>query len=387
VAFSGTVQDDKVEDKTYTEERMNNGIREKDLPERFATPDFQVLLVAEKYQTGFDQPLLHTMYVDRRLSGIQAVQTLSRLNRCHPLKEDTFVLDFVNDREEIQESFKRYYDGAIMGEEVDAHRMYEIRAELDASGIYTQEEIDRFCAVYFKPKRRQSPNDHKELNATLDLAKDRFQQLLDTDEDEAELWRGKLSAFRNLYAFLSQVIPYQDSDLEKLYTYLRHLSPKLPKRKSGPQYSFDDDVRLEYYRLQKIGEGSISLNTGTANPLDGPNEVGSGVVHGEDVPLSRLIDVVNERFGTDFTESDQLFFDQIVEAACGDDGLQQAAKANPEDKFALVFNKVLESLFVERMDQNEDIFARFTSEDKFQETVAKWLAHEVYSKLSDSDTE
>ena len=387
VAFSGTVQDDKVEDKTYTEERMNNGIREKDLPERFATPDFQVLLVAEKYQTGFDQPLLHTMYVDRRLSGIQAVQTLSRLNRCHPLKEDTFVLDFVNDREEIQESFKRYYDGAIMGEEVDAHRMYEIRAELDASGIYTQEEIDRFCAVYFKPKRRQSPNDHKELNATLDLAKDRFQQLLDTDEDEAELWRGKLSAFRNLYAFLSQVIPYQDSDLEKLYTYLRHLSPKLPKRKSGPQYSFDDDVRLEYYRLQKIGEGSISLNTGTANPLDGPSEVGSGVVHSEDVPLSRLIDVVNERFGTDFTESDQLFFDQIVEAACGDDGLQQAAKANPEDKFALVFNKVLESLFVERMDQNEDIFARFTSEDKFQETVAKWLAHEVYSKLSDSDTE
>ncbi|QDT24811.1 Type-1 restriction enzyme R protein [Gimesia panareensis] len=383
VAFSGTVQDDKIPEKTYTEEQMNNGLREKDLPERFGTPEFQVLLVAEKYQTGFDQPLLHTMYVDRRLSGIQAVQTLSRLNRTHPLKEDTFVLDFVNDRAEIQEAFKRYYDGAVMGEEVDPHRMYEIREELDASGIYTQDEVNHFCKVFFKPKRKQSPNDHKELNTILDLAKDRFQQLLDSDENEAELWRGKLGAFRNLYTFLSQVIPYQDSDLEKLYTYLRHLSPKLPKRRSGPQYTFDDEIRLEYFRLQKISEGSISLNTGTANSLDGPKEVGSGSVREEEVPLSRLIDVVNDRFGTDFNEADQLFFDQIVEAACDDLGLQQAAKANPEDKFALVFDKVLESLFVERMDQNEDIFARFMNEKGFQDIVANWLVHQVYSKLND----
>src|SRR5205085_1694177 len=119
VAFSGTVQDDQLPDAAYTEEKMNMGIREKELPEKFATPDYQVLLVAEKYQTGFDQPLLHTMFVDKRLAGIQAVQTLSRLNRIHPLKEDTFVLDFVNDREEIREAFKTYYEGAEMGEEVD----------------------------------------------------------------------------------------------------------------------------------------------------------------------------------------------------------------------------------------------------------------------------
>ena len=136
VAFSGTVQDDKVADVTYTEEGMNYGIREKELPEKFATQEYQVLLVAEKYQTGFDQPLLHTMYVDKRLAGIQAVQTLSRLNRIHPLKEDTFVLDFVNDREEIREAFKTYYEGAEMGEEVDPARMYQIKAELDATGIY-----------------------------------------------------------------------------------------------------------------------------------------------------------------------------------------------------------------------------------------------------------
>ncbi len=116
MAFSGTVQDDKLADVTYTEEKMNLGIREKELPEKFATQEYQVLLVAEKFQTGFDQPLLHTMFVDKRLAGIQAVQTLSRLNRIHPLKEDTFVLDFVNDREEIREAFKTYYEGAEMGE-------------------------------------------------------------------------------------------------------------------------------------------------------------------------------------------------------------------------------------------------------------------------------
>ena len=112
VAFSGTVQDDKLPDVEYTEAQMNLGIREKELPENFATQEYQVLLVAEKYQTGFNQPLLHTMYVDKRLAGIQAVQTLSRLNRTHPLKEDTFVLDFVHDREEIRDAFKVYYEGA-----------------------------------------------------------------------------------------------------------------------------------------------------------------------------------------------------------------------------------------------------------------------------------
>lgn len=381
VAFSGTVVDDKIKDKTYTEEGMNSGIREKDLPERFATAEFQVLLVAEKYQTGFDQPLLHTMYVDRRLFGIQAVQTLSRLNRTHPLKEDTFILDFVNDRSEIQAAFKQYYEGAEMGEEVEPARMYELRAELDASGIYTSEEVERFCRVYFKPKARQTAADHRDLNAILDPGVDRFRQLMDSDADAAELWRGKLTAFRNLYSFLSQVIPYQDSDLEKLYTYLRHLVSKLPRRRMGPQYSFDDDIRLEYYRLQKISEGSISLQEGKADPLDGPREVGSGQVREQPVPLSRLIDVVNERFGTDFTDADQLFFDQIVQAALADDELRQAAIANPEEKFALVFNRVLESLFVERMEQNEDIFARYMNEQGFQNVVATWLVSEVYKQM------
>ena len=381
VAFSGTVHDDKLPDVTYTEEQMNNGIREKELPEKFATPEYQVLLVAEKYQTGFDQPLLHTMYVDKRLSGIQAVQTLSRLNRTHPLKEDTFVLDFVNDREEIRDAFKIHYEGAAMGEEVDPAHMYSVKAELDSSGVYLDEEVENFCEVYFKPRLRHSALDHQAMNALIDPAVSRFAELLEDDEPEAEELRGKIRAFHNLYGFLSQIIPYQDSDLEKLYVYLRHLAAKLPRRRSGPAYQFDDDVRLEYYRLQKISEGSISLKEGEAEALDGPTEVGTGMAREEDVPLSQLIYLVNERFGTDFNQADQLFFDQIVETVVSDDGLKETAAANPEDRFELVLANLLERLFAERMDQNEEIFVRFMNDVAFRETVSRWVASEAYRRL------
>lgn len=382
VAFSGTVEDDKVPEKTYTEAAMNDGLKEKELPETFAKPDFRVLLVAEKYQTGFDQPLLHTMYVDKRLAGIQAVQTLSRLNRTHPLKNDTFVLDFVNDPGEIQEAFRQYYDGSVMGEEVDPDRLYEIKTELDASAIYLDEEVDAFAKVFFAPKRRQSPSDHKTMNAILDQAVARFTALQQSEEEVAELWRGKIQAFRNLYSFLSQVIPYQDSDLEKLFTYLRHLALKLPKRKTGAGYQFDEEVDLEYYRLQKISEGSISLNEGYAKPLDGPTEVGSGMVREEQVALSRLIDIINERFGGELNEADQLFFDQITEAALQNESLRKAAEVNSQDKFQLVFSQVLESLFIERMELNEELFTDYMGKPELQEVVSKWLGSQVYERFS-----
>ncbi|WP_024868871.1 type I restriction endonuclease subunit R [Pseudoxanthomonas suwonensis] len=382
VAFSGTVEDDKIPEKSYTEVEMNGGLKEKELPDTFAKPEFRVLLVAEKYQTGFDQPLLHTMYVDKRLAGIQAVQTLSRLNRTHPLKDDTFVLDFVNDPAEIQEAFRQYYEGSVMGEQVDPDKLYEVKAELDASGIYLQTEVAEFARVFFAPKRRQSPGDHKTMNAILDQAVARFVQLQNTEEEEAELWRGKLQAFRNLYSFLSQVIPYQDSDLEKLFTYLRHLALKLPKRNSGPGYQFDEEVELDYYRLQKISEGSISLNEGYAKPLDGPREVGTGLVREEHVSLSRLIDIINERFGGELNEADQLFFDQIAEAASQNEALQKAAEVNSLDKFQLVFRQVLESLFIERMELNEELFTDYMGKPDMQELVSKWLGSQVYERLS-----
>ncbi|MEM6867020.1 MAG: DEAD/DEAH box helicase family protein [Cyanobacteria bacterium P01_C01_bin.121] len=383
VAFSGVVEDDKLPNTTYTEEGMNNGIREKELPDQFATNEYQVLLVAEKYQTGFDQPLLHTMYVDRRLAGIQAVQTLSRLNRTHPLKEDTFVLDFVNDREEIREAFKQFYEGAEMGEEATPDQLYQIIAQLDKFGVYLPEEVDRFCMVYFKPKQRQSPSDHQTMNAALDPAVDRFMARQEQDPDEATLWHGQLTAFRKLYAFLSQIIPYQDSDLEKRYVYLRHLSSKLPRRDRTPQYDFDGEVQLEYYRLQKISEGSIDLKQGYGTLLDGPKAVGSALVRENSVQLSQLIDIINDRFGTDFNQADQLFFDQIIETATDSEELQQAATANSADNFSLLFKQILESLFIERVDQNEAIFARYMNDPAFQQLISDWLSSEVYNRLSD----
>lgn len=382
VAFSGTVEDDKLPEKTYTEVEMNGGLKERALPDTFAKPDFRLLLVAEKYQTGFDQPLLHTMYVDKRLAGIQAVQTLSRLNRTHPLKDDTFVLDFVNEPGEIQEAFRQYYEGSVMGEQVDPNRLYEVNAELDASGIYLHTEVIEFSNLFFAPKRRQSTGDHKMMNAILDQAVARFAELQNTAEEEAELWRGKVQAFRNLYSFLSQVIPYQDSDLEKLFTYLRYLALKLPKRKSGPGYQFDEEVELDYYRLQKISEGSISLNEGYAKPLDGPREVGSGMVREDHVALSRLIDLINQRFGGELNEADQLFFDQIAEAASLNESLQKAAEVNSLDKFQLVFRQVLESLFIERMEMNEELFTDYMGKPDLQELVSKWLGSQVYQRIS-----
>ena len=381
VAFSGVVEDDKVPGVSYTEVEMNQGIRETELPERFATGEYQVLLVAEKYQTGFDQPLLHTLYVDKRLAGIQAVQTLSRLNRTHPHKEDTFVLDFVNDRDEVGEAFKTYYEGAELGDEVEPARMYAIKEELDASGIYLAEEVERFCAIYFKPLQRQSRQDHQAMNVALDPAVSRFAALHKEKEEEAELWRGKVQALRNLYGFLSQVVPYQDSDLERLYTYLRHLSAKLPRRRSGPAYHFDDDVRLAYYRLQKISEGSIPLAEGEARPLDGPTEAGSGLAREQEAPLSQLIDLINDRFGTDFNDADQLFFDQIVETAVADATLRETATVNSEERFGLTFKNLIDNLFTERMDQNEEIFIRYMNDGTFREVVRKWMGAETYRRL------
>jgi type I restriction enzyme R subunit len=385
VAFSGVVIDDKLKAVTYTEEGMNNGIKERELPEKFGSPEFSILLVADKYQTGFDQPLMHTMYVDKRLSGIQAVQTLSRLNRIHPLKEDTFVLDFVNDREEIRKSFRTYYEGAEMGEEADPAQLYQLQVDLNESGIYQKEEVDNFCSIYFKPKQKQSLSDHQAINASLDQAVSRFSQFMNENEDEAELWRSKAIAYKNLYAFLSQVIPYQDSDLEKLFVFIRHLSAKLLRRKAAPNYDFDDTLRLEYYRLQKISDGSISLQEGQGYRLDGPTEVGTGMVHEDTLPLSRLVDIANARFGTDFNQADQYFFDQIVETAILDENLIHAAEVNPEDKFELVFKNLLQNLFVERIDQNEEIFSRFMNDNSFQKLITTWLASQAYKKILAKD--
>ncbi|NOT02787.1 MAG: type I restriction endonuclease subunit R [Phycisphaerales bacterium] len=383
VAFSGTVDDPDVKGVTYTEQAMNRDkdgkpIREKELPERFAGPDYAVLIVAEKYQTGYDQPLLHTMYVDKRLDGVQAVQTLSRLNRICPWKEDTFVLDFVNRTEDILEAFKPYYEQTAVGEQAEPRQLYELQAKLEAEHVFHAEEVEGFCRVFFKPKARQTPSDHAAMNSFLDPAVTRFEAL---DEDGQDEFRGLLGTFRNLYSFLSQVIPFQDTDLEKLYTFVRFLLSKLPRRQSGPRYDFEDEVALKFYRLQKTSEGPIPLAPGEGGTVSGPTAVGTGKNNETEVELSRLIDLINERFGTDFKLADELFFNQIREEALADEKLREAANANSIENFRFVFEKALEGLFIDRMEQNEDLFARYMNDPDFQRLVAGHLLKQVYDQI------
>jgi type I restriction enzyme, R subunit len=378
VAFSGEVIDPKIPGKKFTETGMNSGIREGELPNKFAAEEYQILLVAEKYQTGFDQPLLHTMYVDKRLAGVQAVQTLSRLNRTAPGKTDTFVLDFVNEREEIYKAFKPYHGVTEIGAMPEPQQLYTLQHELNGSPVLRPADIDQFSEIWFRNRKDSTPGEHKQLNAILDQAVERFNGLDENGQDEFKV---KLVSFRNLYGFLSQVIPYQDSDLEKLYTYARFLLLKLPRRKTGLGYEIEDEVALKFYRLQKISEGSIDLSPGEAEPLKGPTEVGTGFYEDEPVVLSQLIDRLNARFGTDFKPADQLFFDQVTEAALENATLKTAAQVNTLDNFKHVFERMLEGLFIDRMEGNEEIFDRIMQDASFRDVASAHLVREVYERL------
>jgi type I restriction enzyme R subunit len=378
VAFSGSVIDPDMPDKQYSEVAMNDGIKEKELPDKFASEKYQILLVAEKYQTGFDQPLLHTMYVDKRLSGIQAVQTLSRLNRTTSGKEDTFVLDFVNERGEIFKSFKDYYETTKIGEMPDPHQLYDLQHKIEDWQVFTKEEVINFCEIWYKNRKTPTGLDHKNMDARLSLAVEKYQGL---DNEDQELFKSQVVSYRNLYSFLSQVIPYQDSELEKLFTYLRFLLTKLPRRPQGDGYHFENEVDLQYYRLQKISEGSIDLSKGDVESLKGPTEVGTKKAQDEKVQLSLLVDKLNERFGTDFNKADELFFDQVTEAAVLNEKICHAAKANTMENFNPVFEKMLEGIFIERMEGNEEIFTKLMNDDKFKELATKHLVKEVYQRI------
>ena len=219
------------------------------------------------------------------------------------------------------------------------------------------------------------------MNGILDQAVERFKE---RPEDEREEAKTLLVNFRNMYAFLSQVIPYQDSDLEQLYTYVRFLLTKLPKRDMGPGYHLEDEIELQYYRLQKISEGQIDLNTGDGHPLKGPSDVGTGQ-EDQKIRLSELIDILNDRFGTSFTQADQLFFDQIQEEAIEDETLKKAAATNSREDFRYVFEKAFEGLVIDRMDGNEEIFGKLMSDGEFRHLAMEYLLHRVYGALKAPD--
>jgi len=378
VAFSGTVIDPDNPSVEYTEVQMNGGIREDELRAQFDTDKYHVLIVAEKFQTGFDQPLLHTMYVDKKLSGVHAVQTLSRLNRKHPGKEDTFILDFVNDPEDIQAAFQPYYEKTLVGDRVDYRQLYELQAKLESYQVFCDAEVEEFCKVFFRPKKTLTKQDHGKLNSIIDPAVQRFQKL---DDETQQEFRDAAGAYKRLYAFLAQIIPFQDSDLEKLYTYIRFLLAKLPKLDYGPEYDFSDDVDMRYYRLEKIQEGRITLEPRGDGEVSGPIAVGTGQAHEEEAPLSELIRTLNERFGTRLTESDRLFWESITEDAVQDPTIQEAAQVNTLENFTYIAKRLVDDLVMNRMDKNNDMVAEYFDNEEFQYLVRQTLYREIYDHV------
>jgi type I restriction enzyme R subunit len=372
VAFSGEIVDPDTEDK-WTEPKLN-GFKESELPEKFEGSDYRILLVADKYQTGFDQPLLHTMYVNKRLDGIQAIQTLSRLNRTAKGKEDTFVLDFVNDAEDIRRAFQPYFEDTTIGEDADVHQLYQLQHDLNERQVFYAQEIDQLCEVFFRARRALTKADNGLLYSIVDKAVPRFEAL---DEDKREAFRGQVSGFRGLYSFLSQVIPFQDTDLEKLHTYLRFLEARLPEG-GAPVYDFGEDIQLKYYRLQKISEGRISLDEGQTGELKGPTAVGTGRPQSPDVELSTVIDLLNDRFGTSFTKSDELIFEQAKQDAAEDADLQQASTVNELDTWKFLFDRKFEDLLIERLQRNPEIVSWALSDPERLKMIRDLYASEVY---------
>jgi len=388
VAFSGTVEDPDANDLSYTEAGMN-GFGEKELPAQFATPEYQVLIVAEKYQTGFDQPLLHTMFVDKPLMDLKAVQTLSRLNRATGGKVDTFVLDFANEVDEIKEAFKPYFEQTEIEEPTDPNHLYTLDAKLKQEPVLRAQEIDEFAKVFFKRQSEQSKRDHGQLNRWIDPAVARYkQEYRDTGKpvgeesytEAGEEFKSTLQSFVRLYSFLSQIIDWQDIELEKLYAYGRYLLTKLPYRTSGGMMVLDGEVDLISYRNEKTFEGSGALQVGETAAVYGAGDVGTGKVNDSKAPLSTIIEVINERFGTNWTDEDKLLFDQISGDMNQDQKLTEQARVNSKEQFRQVFEPQVMEAFVKRHGRNEKIVNDFMSNEEMRNLIIGALLEDVYGR-------
>ena len=377
VAFSGKVVDEH--GLEFTEPKMNGGIGEKALPEAFAGDDYQVLLVADKYQTGFDQPLLHTMYVDKKLSGVKAVQTLSRLNRTAPGKEDTFVLDFANDLDTILDSFQPYYEATYLRESPDPNLLYDLKARLELRNIIYTEEVEAFAQVFFKSASALTPTDQSKLYGFLSPAVDRYKYLVDAELKDD--FKHTLTSFVRLYAYLSQVMPFTDAELEKLFAYGRMLLTKLPPSRDADAFVLNDEVALEYYRLQKVGTTDLTPEKDQTGQLDPASEAGLRLAKEEKDRLSAIIHVLNERFGTEFDTTDRLLFDQIEQDLVANPLLSKQAQQNTLENFKFGFDDNFWQHVLERRDQNEEMFNRLFADKDFGGMVQEWMLKRVYETL------
>ncbi|MFE1882333.1 type I restriction endonuclease subunit R [Streptomyces diastatochromogenes] len=383
VAFSGSLT---VDGEETTESKENGGLPESALPKAFAytraddktvraggagQQEYKILVVAEKYQTGFDQPLLTTMYVNKTLTGISAVQTLSRLNRTADRKTqaDLAVLDFVNEAEDIQESFRPYFEEA-MTLPSDPNLLYTAQSRVMRAPILAAQEMDEFAAAYFAAKEKAAGSQtkweklHAELYRLLSPAVTRFEALRDSDDEDdvetAEDFRADLNDYVRKYGFLAQIVPYRDAELERLHLYGRYLLTRLRGRTDG---GVDiGEVDLSHLRVDKTGEYDVSLTAEGPTTMQGFGDGSGGAKEAEKSLLSELIEKFNERFGTEFTEQDVI---RPFEEAMAEPKVRKAAVANNDvDNFGLVFDDVFADKMADHIDTIAGLGRQYFGPDK-----------------------
>jgi type I restriction enzyme R subunit len=361
VAFSGSVEDGS---RSYTEPGMNH-VPEAQTAKTFELPEYRFLIAANKFQTGFDQPLLHTMYVDKKLGGVNAVQTLSRLNRTHPEKKGTMVLDFANEADEIKAAFEPYYETTLLSEATDPNLLYEVMTRLRDFPIYTDADVSAFAEVYFDAKATQD-----RLYAVLAPVVERFNE---RSRDERHDFRGQLTDYVRLYAFLSQVLTFADMDLEKLYVFARHLRRLLPPDKEELPLEVQQNIDMEAYRIQQTGSGKIALDrkAGVLDPVSTKGEYGLSPEEVE--ALSRIIAELNDRFGLNLGPEHRVTLAHMMEKLDDDAALEAAARVNTRENVRLTFDHKVENVIQEIVETNFDLYKRITDDPAFGEALKNFL--------------
>ncbi len=374
VAFSGEVNDggEKVTEQGLNIDYKgdNTNIKESQLPERFHE-DYNVLIVADKYQTGFDEPLLHTMFVDKPLSGVKAVQTLSRLNRTCPGKNDTFVLDFVNKADDIQAAFQPFYQGTILSEGADPNNIYKIYKRVEEYRIINKEDIEKFNELYYN-----NDDNMEKLNFYLFPARSKY---MDLEKQDQRDFKSLLQAFLRCYSFVAQVERMMDKEMQQNYIYCKYLNKVLPKNAVKLQY-LDDKIDLEYYRLEKKFEGSIEL-TKEEGLLEPPTGDIGKIIEDEDAPLSEIVNRINEKYHTKFTNMDKVM-EQITKDFVDDKEMVELAKNNSPEDFKKIYEKEFPKKTFKRYQENNEMFDKMMREPGYMEDFMKSMFKYIYDNLN-----
>ncbi|MFE1959241.1 type I restriction endonuclease subunit R [Streptomyces sp. NPDC059479] len=396
VAFSGRLKNEAAR-LEFTEAQLN-GFPESRLPERFGyakaddpqavardQDEYRLLVVAEKYQTGFDQPLLCGMYVDKPLTGVAAVQTLSRLNRIHPLKsqDDVHILDFVNEAADIKAAFEDWFETTI-AEPSEPNLLYTKQREVMEYGLLAASEMEAFIRVLSQAEPSRMPEAaerklHAELHEYLKPVLDRF-VALETD-DEREGFRSALQNYVRAYSLVAQIVDWGDKDLERLYQYGRVLLIRLPGR---PSTSVDiGDADLSHFRLEFTGRHNVSLSTVGDRAVRGHAADGGGYREPEVKPLSEIIEELNERFGLDLGTADQILVYQQVVNLVEDTGMQKIALMNDEARFGQVADDRLDDIVAENAERNTDFMKLYFDNSEFRKAIKEAARKRAYRIITE----